>query len=132
MSLSLQTLCAIHLLIEKVDKDDKLLDLFPDLIYTLLMQLGSSQGSEAVPPVLKTWRLIHTGTLPEDINQQRCSQGLTAWGAGSGPGRTWPRNGLLEVPSTKRPSSSPPGGKEKFQEPDLTTLPHICPAWCGV
>lgn len=56
-----------------MDKDDKLLDLLPDLIYTLLMQLGSSQGPEAVSPALKTWRLIHTGTLPEEINLQRCS-----------------------------------------------------------
>ncbi|XP_006760727.1 PREDICTED: maestro heat-like repeat-containing protein family member 2A [Myotis davidii] len=67
----LMTLCTIHLLIEKMDKDDKLLDLLPDLIYTLLMQLGSSQGPEAVSPALKTWRLIHTGTLPEEINLQR-------------------------------------------------------------
>ncbi|XP_059560853.1 maestro heat-like repeat-containing protein family member 2A [Myotis daubentonii] len=67
----LMTLCTIHLLIEKMDKDDKLLDLLPDLIYTLLMQLGSSQGPEAVSPALKTWRLIHTGTLPEEINMQR-------------------------------------------------------------
>ncbi|XP_070279352.1 maestro heat-like repeat-containing protein family member 2A [Myotis yumanensis] len=67
----LMTLCTIHLLIEKMDKDDKLPDLLPDLIYTLLMQLGSSQGPEAVSPALKTWRLIHTGTLPEEINLQR-------------------------------------------------------------
>lgn len=65
-----------------MDKDDKLPDLLPDLIYTLLMQLGSSQGPEAVSPVLKTWRLIHTGTLPEEINLQRCSRGKAAWGAG--------------------------------------------------
>lgn len=75
---SLQTLCTIHLLIEKMDRDDKLPDLLPDLIYTLLMQLGSSQGPEAMSPVLKTWRLIHTGTLPEDINLQRCSRGQAA------------------------------------------------------
>uniref|UniRef100_G1PWU3 Maestro heat like repeat family member 2A n=1 Tax=Myotis lucifugus TaxID=59463 RepID=G1PWU3_MYOLU len=61
----------LMLLIEKMDKDDKLPDLLPDLIYTLLMQLGSSQGPEAVSPALKTWRLIHTGTLPEEINLQR-------------------------------------------------------------
>ncbi|XP_008136942.3 maestro heat-like repeat-containing protein family member 2A [Eptesicus fuscus] len=67
----LMTLCTIHLLIEKMDKDDKLPDLLPDLLYTLLMQLGSSQGPEAVSPVLKTWRLIHTGTLPEEVNLQR-------------------------------------------------------------
>ncbi|XP_036109258.1 maestro heat-like repeat-containing protein family member 2A [Molossus molossus] len=67
----LMTLCAIHLLIEKIDKGDQLRDLFPDLIYTLLMQLGSSQGPEAVSPILKTWRLIHTATLPKEVNQQR-------------------------------------------------------------
>ncbi|XP_019483814.1 PREDICTED: maestro heat-like repeat-containing protein family member 2A [Hipposideros armiger] len=67
----LMTLCTIHLLIEKMDKDDKLPDLFPDLIYTLLLQLSSSQGPEAVSPVLKTWRLVHTGTLPEEMNLKR-------------------------------------------------------------
>ncbi|XP_073733031.1 maestro heat-like repeat-containing protein family member 2A isoform X2 [Callorhinus ursinus] len=67
----LMTLCTIHLLIQKMDMDDKLLDLFPDLVYTLLLQLSSSQGPEAVSPVLKTWRLVHTGTLPEEINLQR-------------------------------------------------------------
>uniref|UniRef100_A0A8D1FVC6 Maestro heat like repeat family member 2A n=1 Tax=Sus scrofa TaxID=9823 RepID=A0A8D1FVC6_PIG len=65
----LMTLCTIHLLIEKMD--DKLPDLFPELIYTLLLQLSSSQGPEAVSPVLKTWRLVHKGTLPEEINPQR-------------------------------------------------------------
>ncbi|KAB0396545.1 hypothetical protein E2I00_006753 [Balaenoptera physalus] len=73
----LMTLCTIHLLTEKMDQDDKLLDLFPDLVYTLLLQLSSSQGPEAVSPVLKTWRLVHTGTLPEEINLQRCSRGIT-------------------------------------------------------
>ncbi|XP_032968339.1 maestro heat-like repeat-containing protein family member 2A, partial [Rhinolophus ferrumequinum] len=67
----LMTLCTIHLLIEKMDQDDKLQDLFPDLIYTFLLQLSSSQGPEAVSPVLKTWRLIHTGTLPEEMNLKR-------------------------------------------------------------
>ncbi|XP_039090491.1 maestro heat-like repeat-containing protein family member 2A [Hyaena hyaena] len=67
----LMTLCTVYLLIQKMDVDDKLLDLFPDLVYTLLLQLSSSQGPEAVSPVLKTWRLVHTGTLPEDINLQR-------------------------------------------------------------
>ncbi|ELR56904.1 HEAT repeat-containing protein 7B1, partial [Bos mutus] len=66
-----QTLCTIHLLVERMDWDNRLLDLFPDLVYTLLLQLGSSQGPEAVSPVLKTWRLIHTGTLPEEVNLQR-------------------------------------------------------------
>ncbi|XP_060976102.1 maestro heat-like repeat-containing protein family member 2A [Dama dama] len=65
------TLCTIHLLVERVDWDNRLLDLFPDLVYTLLLQLGGSQGQEAVSPVLKTWRLIHTGTLPEEVNLQR-------------------------------------------------------------
>ncbi|KAF6115087.1 maestro heat like repeat family member 2A [Phyllostomus discolor] len=76
----LMILCTMQLLIEKVDKDDPLRDLFPDLVYTLLMQLGGSQGPEAASPVLKTWRLIRTGTLPEEINPQRCSPGLRAGG----------------------------------------------------
>ncbi|XP_054426726.1 maestro heat-like repeat-containing protein family member 2A [Pteronotus mesoamericanus] len=67
----LMTLCTVQLLIEKVDKDDTLRDLFPDLLYTLLMQLGSSQGPGAVSPVLKMGRLVHTGTLPEETNLQR-------------------------------------------------------------
>nr|XP_020768222.1 maestro heat-like repeat-containing protein family member 2A isoform X3 [Odocoileus virginianus texanus] len=67
----LMTLCTIHLLVERMDWDNRLLDLFPDLIYTLLLQLGSSQGQEVVSPVLKTWRLIHTGTLPEEVTLQR-------------------------------------------------------------
>uniref|UniRef100_A0A8C9JTS9 Maestro heat like repeat family member 2A n=1 Tax=Panthera tigris altaica TaxID=74533 RepID=A0A8C9JTS9_PANTA len=71
----LMTLCTIHLLIQKMDMDDRVLDLFPDLIYTLLLQLSGSQGPEAVSPVLKTWRLVHVGTLPEEINLQRCSRG---------------------------------------------------------
>uniref|UniRef100_A0A8C2W633 Maestro heat like repeat family member 2A n=1 Tax=Chinchilla lanigera TaxID=34839 RepID=A0A8C2W633_CHILA len=69
----LMTMCTMYLLIEKVDKDTKLLDLFPDLVYTLLMQLSCSHRPEATSPVLKTWRLIHTGTLPEELNLQRCS-----------------------------------------------------------
>lgn len=81
-STSLQTLCAIHLLIQKTDMDDKLLDLFPDLVYTLLLQLSSNQGPEAASPVLKTWRLVHTGTLPEEINLHRCSRGEWEGGAG--------------------------------------------------
>ncbi|MBV94329.1 Maestro heat-like repeat-containing protein family member 2A, partial [Eschrichtius robustus] len=67
----LLTLCTIHLLTEKTDQDAELLDLFPDLVYTLLLQLSSSQGPEAMSPVLKTWSLVHTGTLPEEINLQR-------------------------------------------------------------
>lgn len=65
----------MHLLVERMDWDNRLLDLFPDLVYTLLLQLGGSQGPEAVSPVLKTWRLIHTGTLPEEVNLQRCARG---------------------------------------------------------
>lgn len=75
LALSLQILCTMQLLIEKVGKDDPLRDLFPDLVYTLLMHLGGSQGPEAVSPILKTWRLIRAGTLPEDISLQRCSRG---------------------------------------------------------
>lgn len=62
-----------------MDRDDKFPDLFPDLIYTLLLQLSSSRGPEAASPVLKTWRLIHTGTLPEEINLQRHGEGGGGW-----------------------------------------------------
>ncbi|XP_058433553.1 maestro heat-like repeat-containing protein family member 2A [Marmota monax] len=68
----LMTLCTIHLLLEKLDRGDKLRDLFPDLIYTLLLQLSSSLRPKAASPVLKTWRLVHTGTLPEEMNLERC------------------------------------------------------------
>ncbi|XP_031308306.2 maestro heat-like repeat-containing protein family member 2A [Camelus dromedarius] len=67
----LMILCTIYLLIEKMDKGDMLPGLFPDLVYTLLLQLSSSQEPEPVSPVLKTWRVVHTGTLPEEINLQR-------------------------------------------------------------
>ncbi|KAG3275581.1 maestro heat like repeat family member 2A [Ictidomys tridecemlineatus] len=67
----LMTLCTIHLLLEKLDREEKLRDLFPDLLYTLLLQLSSSHRPEAASPVLKTWRLVHTGTLPEEINLER-------------------------------------------------------------
>jgi hypothetical protein len=53
---------------EKMDKDSKFPDLFPDLIYTFLLQLSCSHRPETVSPVLKTWRLVHTGTLPEEMN----------------------------------------------------------------
>ncbi|XP_045650023.1 maestro heat-like repeat-containing protein family member 2A isoform X2 [Ursus americanus] len=66
----LMTLCTIHLLVQKTAVDDKLLELFPDLTYALLLQL-SVRGPEAASPVLKTWRLVHTGALPEEINLQR-------------------------------------------------------------
>lgn len=70
--------------------DDKVLDLFPDLIYTLLLQLSGSQGPEAVSPVLKTWRLVHMGTLPKEINLQRCSRGRGWVGmAGKAVGPSW-------------------------------------------
>uniref|UniRef100_A0A2K5QWQ7 Maestro heat like repeat family member 2A n=1 Tax=Cebus imitator TaxID=2715852 RepID=A0A2K5QWQ7_CEBIM len=71
----LMTLCTIHLLIEKLDENDNLPDFLPDLIYTLLLQLGSSHQPEAASPVLKTWRLVHTAPLSEEMNLQRCSQG---------------------------------------------------------
>ncbi|XP_013012759.2 maestro heat-like repeat-containing protein family member 2A [Cavia porcellus] len=67
----LMTLCAVFFLIENVDKDDKLLDLFPDLVYTFLMQLSCSHRPEATSSVLKTWRLVHMGTLPEELTLQR-------------------------------------------------------------
>ncbi|XP_021054648.1 maestro heat-like repeat-containing protein family member 2A [Mus pahari] len=67
----LMTLCTIQLLMEKMDQDDKFPDLFPDLLYTFLLQLGSSHGPEAASPVLKTWRLVHTGPLPQEMTLQR-------------------------------------------------------------
>ncbi|XP_038195034.1 maestro heat-like repeat-containing protein family member 2A [Arvicola amphibius] len=67
----LMTLCTIRLLMEKMDQDDKFPDLFPDLLYTFLLQLGSSHGPEAASPVLKTWRLVHTGSLPQEMTLQR-------------------------------------------------------------
>lgn len=113
--LSLQILCTIHLLVENVDGGDKLLDLFPDLMFTLLLQLGSSQGPEAPSPVLKTWRLTHTGTLPGEINPQRCSGGQAVraarqWGwAGRGLWESLRRQWTPRVASTEGPSASPPG-----------------------
>ncbi|CAO2625361.1 Maestro heat-like repeat-containing protein family member 2A [Lemmus lemmus] len=70
----LMTLCTIRLLMEKMEQDDKFPDLFPDLLYTFLVQLGSSHGPEAASPVLKTWRLVHTGSLPQEMTLQRCSR----------------------------------------------------------
>uniref|UniRef100_A0A2K6PU24 Maestro heat like repeat family member 2A n=1 Tax=Rhinopithecus roxellana TaxID=61622 RepID=A0A2K6PU24_RHIRO len=71
----LMTLCTIHLLIQKLDENDKLPDFLPDLIYTLLLQLGSSHRPETAPPVLKMWKLVHTAPLSEEMNLQRCSRG---------------------------------------------------------
>ncbi|XP_075807834.1 maestro heat-like repeat-containing protein family member 2A [Microtus pennsylvanicus] len=67
----LMTLCTIRLLMEKMDQDDKFPDMFPDLLHTFLLQLGSSHGPEAASPVLKTWRLVHTGSLPQEMTLQR-------------------------------------------------------------
>ncbi|XP_052605263.1 maestro heat-like repeat-containing protein family member 2A [Peromyscus californicus insignis] len=67
----LMTLCTVRLLMEKMDQDDKFPDLFPDLLYIFLLQLGSSHGPEAASPVLKTWRLVHTGPLPQEMTLQR-------------------------------------------------------------
>lgn len=55
-----------------MDKDNKLLDLVPDLVYTLLLQLSGNYRPEAASPVLKTWRLIHRGPLPKELTPQRC------------------------------------------------------------
>uniref|UniRef100_A0A2R9CP78 Maestro heat like repeat family member 2A n=2 Tax=Pan TaxID=9596 RepID=A0A2R9CP78_PANPA len=71
----LMTLGTIHLLVQKLDENDKLPDFLPDLIHTLLLQLGSSHRPEAAPPVLKMWKLVHTTPLPEEMNLQRCSLG---------------------------------------------------------
>ncbi|XP_053453256.1 maestro heat-like repeat-containing protein family member 2A isoform X1 [Nycticebus coucang] len=67
----LMALCTIQLLIEKTDQGDMLPGLLPDLLYTLLLQLGSTHQPEATSPVLKTWRLVHTGPLPEELSLQR-------------------------------------------------------------
>lgn len=129
-----------------MDRDDKFPDLFSDLIYTLLLQLSSSRGPEAASPILKTWRLIHTGTLPEEINLQRHGAGGAAGGgeAGSGGGDealglgwTGPRAASQKSLDSKsrrheRASSSPPGG-EKFPEADHThDSPLLRPARRGV
>uniref|UniRef100_A0A2K6FDH7 Maestro heat like repeat family member 2A n=1 Tax=Propithecus coquereli TaxID=379532 RepID=A0A2K6FDH7_PROCO len=71
----LMALCTTHLLIQKMDQEGALLGLLPDLLYTLLLQLASSHEPEAASPVLKTWRLVHTRPLPEELNPQRCSRG---------------------------------------------------------
>ncbi|XP_006893585.1 PREDICTED: maestro heat-like repeat-containing protein family member 2A [Elephantulus edwardii] len=63
----LMILCVTHLLLDKVDVDDHL----PDLICTLLLQLSTSHWPEDGAPVLKTWRLVHSDTLPQDMNLQR-------------------------------------------------------------
>lgn len=108
-----------------MDKDDKLPDIFPDLVYTLLLQLSSSQGPEAVSPVLKTWRLVYSGTLPEEMNLQRCSHGRGAWSARPW---AWARCCLLKV--TRLQELPPRRGPhrpllvgEKFPEDDLTHDP---------
>lgn len=63
----------MHLLVERMEQEDSLPDLFADLLYTLVLQLGSSQGLEAGSPVLKTWRLVHAGALPLEMTLQRCA-----------------------------------------------------------
>lgn len=119
---------------ENVDKGDKLLDLFPDLMYALLLQLGSSQGPEAVSPVLKTWRLVHTGTLPEEINPQRCSGGQAVRGArqraraGRGLRDSLRRQWTPRVTSTEGPSPSPPGGEKCLEAVLAPPLPPTRPA----
>ncbi|XP_006866874.1 PREDICTED: maestro heat-like repeat-containing protein family member 2A [Chrysochloris asiatica] len=67
----LMTLCTIHLLVDKVDQADTLPDLLPDLVYTLLLQLSSSHSPKSASPALKTWRLVHAGTLPEELSMHR-------------------------------------------------------------
>ncbi|XP_060049806.1 maestro heat-like repeat-containing protein family member 2A isoform X2 [Erinaceus europaeus] len=67
----LMTLCTVHLLVERMEQEDSLPDLFADLLYTLVLQLGSSQGLEAGSPVLKTWRLVHARALPLEMTLQR-------------------------------------------------------------
>lgn len=106
-----------------MDKDDKLPDLFPDLIYTFLLQLSSSQGPEAVSPVLKTWRLVHTGTLPEEINLKRYSCGQWPW-AGRGLRLLLRSHQTPRVTFTERPLPSPLGG-EKSPEADVA---HTTPS----
>ncbi|KAI5281355.1 Maestro Heat-Like Repeat-Containing Protein Family Member 2A [Manis pentadactyla] len=72
-------LCTVHLLIREGGQGRRAPGAFPDLISTLLPQLSSGQGPEAVSPILKTRGLVQTGTLPEEINLQ--SQGGEQVGA---------------------------------------------------
>lgn len=120
-----------------MDREDKFPDLFPDLIYTLLLQLSSSRGPEAASPILKTWRLIHTGTLPEEINLQR--HGAGGWrGSGSGLDRASgclsEVTGLPRVVATRGPRHPLLVGRRSFRKPiDHThNSPLLCPARCGV
>ncbi|KAM6178445.1 maestro heat-like repeat-containing protein family member 2A [Rhynchocyon petersi] len=64
-------LCTINVLLDKVDQDDGLPDILPELVYTLLLQLGSSQWPKAASPVLKTWDLVYSDALIQNIKLQR-------------------------------------------------------------
>uniref|UniRef100_A0A8C6W7M8 Maestro heat-like repeat family member 2A n=1 Tax=Nannospalax galili TaxID=1026970 RepID=A0A8C6W7M8_NANGA len=63
-------LCTIPLLMEKMGPDDRLQGLFPDLLYTFVLKLSS----KATSPILKTWRLVPTGPLPQEMTLQRCAR----------------------------------------------------------
>ncbi|KAM6169935.1 maestro heat-like repeat-containing protein family member 2A [Rhynchocyon petersi] len=67
----LMLVCTIHFLMKKMDQDDSLTDLLPEVVYTLLLQFGSSPWLEAVSPDQKMWHLVYSGAVPRDINLQR-------------------------------------------------------------
>ncbi|KAM6178444.1 maestro heat-like repeat-containing protein family member 2A [Rhynchocyon petersi] len=64
-------LCTINVLLGKVDQDDSLTDIWAELAYTLLLQLGSSQWPKAASPLLKTWDLVYSGAPAQNIKLQR-------------------------------------------------------------
>lgn len=113
---------------EKMDQDDKFPDLFPDLLYIFLLQLGSSHGPEAASPVLKTWRLVHTGPLPQEMTLQRCSgadgqEGGTPCKA-AGLGWSCPSSFSLDASGLHK------SFREWAEVISLTTFPRVCPVWC--
>ncbi|KAM6178441.1 maestro heat-like repeat-containing protein family member 2A [Rhynchocyon petersi] len=64
-------LCTINVLLGKVDQEDSLTDIWAELAYTLLLQLGSSQWPKAASPLLKTWDLVYSGAPAQNIKLQR-------------------------------------------------------------
>ncbi|KAM6155719.1 maestro heat-like repeat-containing protein family member 2A [Rhynchocyon petersi] len=68
----LMLLCTIHLLLNEMDQeDDRLSNNLPELVYTLVLQFSSSHSLDAASPDMKTWHLLYSGDLPQDINLQR-------------------------------------------------------------
>ncbi|KAM6178199.1 maestro heat-like repeat-containing protein family member 2A [Rhynchocyon petersi] len=64
-------LCPIHHLLDSVDQDHSLPDILPELVYTLLLQLGSIHWPAAASPILRSWHLVYSGAPPQNIKQQR-------------------------------------------------------------